>query len=402
MPTRAGWLVALLGVSLGVGGRLLGLVELYVLGALAGGLVVLAVIRLRSRPLGLAVARLVEPERVPCGAEARVELRLTNRSRRPSPALALHDAVSGTQGARLLVAPIAPGEATAAAYRLPTNRRGIVSIGPLTVEVIEPLGLARRRRSAAPAAELIVHPIVHPLTALPEPDGTDPHAGSDVSAPVSISGNEFHTLRAYVSGDDIRRIHWPSTARHDQLLVRQDERPRQGLVTVLLDTRAPACTEQSLDITASVAASVLDSAQRRRELTRLITTGGIDSGFSAGTVHADTILRALAVLTPTRPGTLLAAIETALSRSTRSALVIVSAGFAPSDIGAIALGRRRAGTCTVVVVDPSAWEPSLAESTSHPVAANVLVSHRNPFPRAWELARHQRGRSRSHTVGAAP
>ena len=57
--------------------------------------------------------------------------------------LTLHDAVSGTRGARLLVAPLGHGEAARAAYRLPTEHRGVLTIGPLEVELTDPFGLAR-------------------------------------------------------------------------------------------------------------------------------------------------------------------------------------------------------------------------------------------------------------------
>jgi len=392
VPTPIGWATFAFGVVLIAGGRVLGLIELYVLGALVVGLVIISVVRIRSRPLALTVARVLEPERVPAGALARVELRLHNRSSRSTPVLRLQDEVSGTKGARLLVPPIDPRGDAAAAYRLPTDRRGIVGVGPLRIEVVDPFGLAQIRAEAAPRADLIVHPVVHPLNALPQPDGTDPHAGADVSAPLSVSGDEFHALRPYVNGDDLRRIHWPSSARHDQLLVRQDERPRQGRVTVLLDVRQPRCTDESLDITASVAASVLHAAQQRRELTRLVTTSGLDTGFGAGTVHADLLLRALAIVGPGRPGSLLDAIDATLARAGRSAVVIATSGLGENDQAAVRLARQRAGTCSLVVVDPSAWNPSAPDTALTPALGHIVISRRHPFPEAWEYARRRRGR----------
>lgn len=393
MPTPIGWAVAGLGLALIVGGRVLGLIELYVLGALVIGLVALSVLRVRTRPLRLDVTRLVEPRRVPAGAPARVELRLHNTSARSTPVLRLQDAVSGTKGARLLVPPITPRGDAAAAYRLPTDKRGVVGVGPLRIEIVDPFGLAQARIIAAPRADLIVHPVVHPLRALPQPDGTDPAAGTDLSAPLSVSGDEFHALRPYVNGDDLRRIHWPSSARHDQLLVRQDERPRQGRVTVLLDVRTPRCTEDSLDITASVAASVLHAAQQRRELTRLVTTSGVDTGFGAGPVHADTILRALALVGPGRPGSLLESIDATLADAGRSSVVISTSGLSDNDHGAVELARRRAGACTVVAVDASAWDDQAPDPGLVPTLGHIAVSRRHPFPDAWEYARQRRGRA---------
>ena len=59
------------------------------------------------------------------------------------------------------------------------------------------------------------------------------------------SGDEFYSLRPYVVGDDLRRVHWPSTARRDELIVRQDERHWQGRTTVLLDVRRAVHTPTS-------------------------------------------------------------------------------------------------------------------------------------------------------------
>ena len=69
-------------------------------------------------------------------------------------------------------------------------------------------------------------------------------------------GDDFYALRDYVVGDDLRRVHWPSTARHDELMVRQDEMPWQGRATVLLDVRRAAHTAASLELAVSAAASV--------------------------------------------------------------------------------------------------------------------------------------------------
>ena len=75
---------------------------------------------------------------------------------------------------------------------------------------------------------------------LPQTHGRDPHAGAEHPNAVARSGEDFYALRPYVVGDDLRRVHWPSTARHDELMVRQDELPWQGRATVLLDVRRGA------------------------------------------------------------------------------------------------------------------------------------------------------------------
>src|SRR5437899_3317308 len=77
----------------------------------------------------------------------------------------------------------------------------------------------------------------------------DPPAARDPPAPVrraSIAGRlhrsaaEFYTMREYVTGDDLRRIHWPSVARTGQLMIRQDESTRRSSALLFLDSRASA------------------------------------------------------------------------------------------------------------------------------------------------------------------
>src|SRR5438270_830794 len=90
------------------------------------------------------------------------------------------------------------------------------------------------------------------------------HAGADSRVELIVgSGDEFYALRAYEVGDDLRRVHWPSTARRDDLMIRQHEMPWQGRATVLLDVRQGAHTEQSLEQAVSATASLLTASWQR-------------------------------------------------------------------------------------------------------------------------------------------
>ena len=132
MLTRAGVVTLVISLAVLAAGRLFGLPELFVLGA--GGLVVLilAVLYVAMRRLQVEVARQLSPPRVHAGNPCRVDLTLRNRSRMRSPVIRLRDDVSGTQGVELLVAPMRLNAGTQAVYRLPTDRRGIVQVGPLS------------------------------------------------------------------------------------------------------------------------------------------------------------------------------------------------------------------------------------------------------------------------------
>ena len=133
--------------------------------------------------------------------------------------------MQGTAGAQLLVSPLNPDEVTRAAYRLPTERRGLVSLGPVQFEATDPFGLATRRFTAESAGSLVVYPEVIPLPPAPPSPATERRSMSDTPQFLGGRSEEFHALRPYVPGDDVRRINWAATARHDDLVVREDEAP---------------------------------------------------------------------------------------------------------------------------------------------------------------------------------
>ena len=144
---------------------------------------------------------------------------------------------------------------------------------------------------------------------VPHTSGDDPHAGADHPYALGRTGEDFYALRPYVVGDDLRRVHWPSTARHDELMVRQDELPWQGRATVLLDVRRSGHTADSLELAVSAAASVVTASWKRRDLVRLITTDGTDSGSPPGTPHVEAIMEFLATVAATSGGTLRGTID---------------------------------------------------------------------------------------------
>lgn len=138
---------------------------------------------------------------------------------------------------------------------LPTVRRGLVAVGPVTAVRTDPLGLMRRERLIAAEQTLYVHPAtirVDPLTAgsVLDPDGRAVRELSD-------SDVAFHGIREYEAGDDRRFIHWKSTARTGSLMVRQFEQTRRSQLVIVLSTRAAEyATEADFETAVSVAGSV--------------------------------------------------------------------------------------------------------------------------------------------------
>ena len=147
----------------------------------------------------------------------------------------------------------------------PTERRGIVARRPAR-RSSSPTPSAWRRRASRPAPRRASSPccpasttcVPVPLTTGARPARRRP----STPTPSAAAGDDFYALRPYVVGDDLRRVHWPSTARHDELMVRQDELPWQGRTTVCSTCAGPPTTAESLEAAVSAAASIVVGQQR--------------------------------------------------------------------------------------------------------------------------------------------
>jgi uncharacterized protein (DUF58 family) len=389
--TRQGWLVGFGAVALLAAGRVFGLPELFALGVITAALLLAAALLVGTARLELEVGRSIHPARVHVGTASRVDLTIRNLRATTTPVLRLRDPVSGTRGADLLVPPLGRAERTIAAYRLPTDRRGLVQIGPLDVVVGDPFGLTSLATVAAPRVALTVYPRVDQIDPLPYTTGHDPLAGARQPNSLGRTGEDFYALRPYVVGDDLRRIHWPSSARHDELLVRQNELPWQGRTTVLLDVRKAAHTGDSLEVAVSAAASIVSATARRNDLVRLVTTAGTDSDFAPGSDHIEAIMEHLAIVPAVPTGSLRRSVEMLGRHSTGGALVVIAAEVPSDDLRATLHLRSRYGSLTIVHIDRSAWDPG-APIGPPPAIPALRITRDNPFATAWN--RHVRTSTR--------
>jgi hypothetical protein len=124
-----------------------------------------------------------------------------------------------------------------------------------------------------------VLPRIHHLDRLPL--GRRPAHSMTAAFPHHLRGStDFRTLRPYVSGDELRHVHWPSSARVNTLMVRQFSDPPLPELTVLLDDRAEVLTGDGFEEAVEVAASVVDAASRGQHRVRLRTVSGLDTGGS--------------------------------------------------------------------------------------------------------------------------
>lgn len=402
-PTRQGLLTALGAIALVAVGRIFGIAELYGVGAAVGLLVVACMFWVALRGVDVVIARSVRPSRVHVGNPCTVEVQVRNRSRRATPVLRVLDPVTGTAGADLLVAPIPLLKVSKVAYRLPTTRRGLVAVGPMAVEITDPFGLASSRSVAAPVVEITVLPRIDDITPLPRTVGPDPDGGAETGS-MGRSGEDFAALRTYVVGDDLRRVHWPSSARtDDDLLVRQDDVPWQGRLCIVLDLRRESHDADTLERAVSAAASILRAHLRRGDHVRLVTTTGVDSGYGVGASHLDNVLEFLAVADRSTRGSLHAGLDLA-ERGAGGALVLVSGRPSAADIDAVealggsvatrrvvrfdTAGRGMTGRRTQVLgIEPGASFPDVWNSASPPAGRSSRTARATRVRRARRPAR---------------
>ncbi|MFN0089082.1 MAG: DUF58 domain-containing protein [Acidimicrobiales bacterium] len=384
MLTREGWLVAGGAAALIALGRLLGVLELFVVGAAAALLLVGAVLFVSLSRLSLSVSRRLHPPRVHAGDLSRVELRIANSGGRRSPVLRLRDAVTGTRGANLLLGPLGGGGQVRAAYQLPTERRGVITIGPLEVMVSDPFGLAQRVVSTAGTSELTVYPRLHDIGPLPMASGADPQSSSRLPNVMGRSGEDFYTLRSYVVGDDLRKVHWPSTARFDELMVRQTEQPWQGRTTVVLDVRRTSHTPASFELAVSAAASIALVQWRRGDQVRLVTTAGADSGFGSAHEHLDAIMAHLALLALASDASIQRTLGALAHAAAGGALVLVVGAVADSDLQRLTAMQRVYPSLTTVLFEPSATDPKAIDLAAPSAPGRLVrVTGEEAFPEAW-------------------
>jgi uncharacterized protein (DUF58 family) len=211
----------------------------------AGGFIlvvpVVAYLLVNRSQVTIASRRSVEPARTSVGGDVELQLTVSNRSALPVGALMLEDRLPAQLMGRVRFSleGLAGREARTIAYRLPTPRRGRYSCGPLKVRLTDPFGLIELTRSFSAVSSFVVTPAVDPLPEARTPNSLDvgDNAGSHS---IGSHGADDASTREYRHGDDLRKIHWRSTARTGTLMVRHEERPWQGQVTVVLDLRESA------------------------------------------------------------------------------------------------------------------------------------------------------------------
>ncbi|MBV9593477.1 MAG: DUF58 domain-containing protein, partial [Actinobacteria bacterium] len=185
------------------------------------GLLVLLLLGVFSilRPSRLSIDRQIQPPRVPKGSPAIAFLSFANRGR-TSVAVTIANQPFGDLNVRTVIPRLRRGESGVRTYRLPTTQRGIFDVGPVEVARRDPFELFRVSRGFGEIERIWVYPRIIPLRPLPTGQVRYLEGpSSDTSPRGTIT---FHRLRDYVPGDDLRLVHWRSSARTGNLVVKHN------------------------------------------------------------------------------------------------------------------------------------------------------------------------------------
>jgi len=208
------------------------------------GLVIIAAMLARFRSMRLGITRVFSPSPVAATTPTTVTIDATNLAAIRSAPLYWNDSLPwrpmATDAVRLDPLGSTGGRLAARkaklSYRLTPPRRGIFDIGPLSVAYSDPFGIAVGFMAIGGTTELVVTPYVSdlPLSGLwlEAPDGS-----ARLVQATGVGNADDLMTREYRRGDALRRVHWRASARHGELMVRQEEQRAYPEATIILDTR---------------------------------------------------------------------------------------------------------------------------------------------------------------------
>ncbi len=268
--TALGWTILGLSVSAWIAGSQFGWREMMIIAATGVILLVVATLSTLGR-LDLSSRLKVEPARVVAGERAAGSMIMHNKSARRSRAVRVELPV-GNSSALFDVPRLASQAEHDELFVVPTSRRAVIPVGPVTTVQGDALGIIRRTRTWSDCYEIFVHPKTVSLETMAaglvrdlEGQTTNHLTNSDVA---------FHTLRDYVPGDDRRHVHWKTSAKLDRLMVRQYVDTRRSHVCSLLSIdRNEYASEDEFEVAVSSAASVAMQAFRDEQTLTVIVGG---------------------------------------------------------------------------------------------------------------------------------
>jgi len=412
--TRACCLLAA-GLTAALSGLLLGETDLVRAGCLAAAIPLVAGAVVRRSQVSIASRRTVEPTRAAAGTPITISLTVTNRSLLPTGPLMMEDNLpSQLSGrARFVLDGLSRRESRSVSYRIPALGRGRYTVGPLRLRLSDPFRMVDLTRSFTATSTFVLTPAVEALPGVVLPRSWD--AGENAgSHSIGTRGADDASTREYRRGDDLRKIHWRSTAKIGALMVRHEERPWQGHTALLLDARALAhesrpaeagkvdlrdssSLEWAISCTASVAAHLLAGG---REVDLIAGRGGArHTGQDAGR-----LLDTLAALESSPDRDLSALVDPLRDAGRDATLVAVLGRLDAASLRMLTQihPRGAASAAFAVLVDVATWRDPESSDPTWASAAAVLrasgwwvvrASTGDSIPSVWTALVGQRATS---------
>jgi len=362
------------GIVAVVTGYLLGERGLLSVGIALTALPLLAALAARRGQYRLSTARFITPPRVPTGHTATVTLRLENISRAPTGLLLAEDAVPYALGTRprYVLDKIERRGMRELTYPLRSDLRGKFEIGPLQLRVTDSFGLVELTRAASGRTPFVVTPRVVPLSraVLSRSWAGEGDGRSRLS---STAGEDDVIPREYRDGDELRRVHWRSTARYGELMVRREEQRWRNRATILLDTRSMSHlgsgTASSFETAVSAAASVGVHIVQEGLTGQFISDGEVIRG---GPLFQDVLLDMLAVARPSARRNL----DRAFSElRTSSGVIIAIMGRLPAgEARQLAACRTEGSQGLALLLDVASWADASGSTPAGSAASDAATA----------------------------
>ncbi|MEJ8634443.1 DUF58 domain-containing protein [Streptomyces sp. NPDC006475] len=406
------------GIAAAICAYVLGQSDLLRVGLLLAVLPLVCVAVLYRTRYRVAGSRRLSPSRVPAGSEARVHLRMDNVSRLPTGLLMLQDHVPYVLGPRprFVLDRVEAGGRREVSYRVRSDLRGRYPLGPLQLRLSDPFGMCELTRSFSAFDTLTVIPRTESLPSV-RLAGEASGYGDGRQRSLALAGDDDVIPRTYRHGDDLRRVHWRSTARYGELMVRREEQPQRSRCTVLLDTRSAAYQgagpDSAFEWAVSGAASALVHMLERGFAVRLLTDTGSSvpgegaDGFAGSTQEsadsAGLMMDTLAVVDHSDGGGLSRAYD--VLRGGNEGLLVAFFGDLDEEQATLAARmRHRSGAAVAFVLDSGTWVTSGAVAGAVDERLRLLresgwtalaVAPGAPLADLWQQAGRQRTESSS-------
>jgi uncharacterized protein (DUF58 family) len=391
-PTGRGTMLMAVGtgaVAAGIGLGVPAIVQAGLLAVLAvlAGVATVAADLAGPLPRGLRVTRTVTPHPVTVGEMATVTIDVVGRAGLDRARLS-ERAARELSGGRPLRAKVTRSAGRVhLRYAIAPTKRGRWSAGPLEVHLRDVLGTMRWSGELGSTRLVAVRPVITPLLTPGGPAALDTRASAGNRSPAP----DDSSLRDYRAGDDPRRVHWRSSARRGELVVRQDERAGPRPATVLLDLPTDdEALEWTIAAGASVAIALVQSGHRVR-----ILAGGSGDRHHGDETAIETLLDQVVDLVGPPDGVtarswLLTAIEELTQQGAGSELVVAILG---------ALDTRTQSDLARIAVVHDGWAMVRTSTPTAPVEeltlqalrrggwAACLVRPGEPVRVAWQRLR---------------